>query len=186
MPADAIADVPEMAFDGLVNGFEIGDGGLAARAPVDHVLAAIDQALFPEAHEGFANGAREACVHGEAFARPIDAGAFAADLLGDAAAVLFFPLPDATLEFFAAKLLARDAFGSELALDHHLRGDAGVIHAGKPKRDFALHAMPAHGDIHDGVLEHVADVKRAGDVGRRDDERKVRPGLVAALAASAR
>ena len=88
----------------------------------------------------------------------------------DAAAVFFFPLPDAALEFFAAELLAGQAFGCELAFHDHLRGDAGMIRAGKPQRDFAPHAMPADGDIHHGVLEHVADMQRAGDVGRRNDD----------------
>ena len=44
----------------FVDRFEIGDGRLAARAPVDHVLAAIDQALFVEADERLAHGARQA------------------------------------------------------------------------------------------------------------------------------
>ena len=91
-------------------GFEIGDGGLAAGAPVDHVLAAINEALVPQAHEGFADGAGQPGVHREAFARPVDARAFAPDLVIDLAAVFFFPLPDAALELLAAKLLPRVRF----------------------------------------------------------------------------
>ena len=34
--------------------------------------------------------------------------------------------------------------------------------------------MPADLRIDDGMLEHVAHVQRAGDVGRRDHQRKVR------------
>ena len=82
------------------------------------------------------------------------------------------PLPDALFEFFAAEVAAVDAFLGELAFDHHLGGDAGVIGAGKPEGVVADHAMPADGDIDLGVLQHVADVERAGDVGRRDDERE--------------
>ena len=62
----------------------------------------------------------------------------------------------------------------ELALDDHLGGDAGVIGAGEPERGVAAHAMPADGDVDLGVLQHVAHVERAGDVGRRNDERKYR------------
>jgi hypothetical protein len=40
----------------LVDDFEVADGGLAARAPVDDVGAAIDEALLVEADEGFADG----------------------------------------------------------------------------------------------------------------------------------
>jgi hypothetical protein len=59
------------------------------------------------------------------------------------------------------------AFGGELALDHHLRGDAGVVGAGNPDGGVAGHAMPAREDVHLGLVEHVAHVQAAGDVGRR-------------------
>ena len=83
-----------------------------------------------------------------------------------------FPLPDALFEFLAAQVAAVDALFGELALHHHLGGDAGVVGAGQPQRVVAEHAMPADGDVDLGVLEHVADVQRAGDVGRRNDEGK--------------
>ena len=67
-----------------------------------------------------------------------------------------FPLPDALFELFAAQVAAVDAFFGELALHHHLGGDAGVIGAGQPERVVAEHAVPADGDIDLGVLEHVA------------------------------
>ena len=51
-------------------------------------------------------------------------------------------------------------FVGELALDHHLGGDAGVVGAGQPERVVAAHAVPADGDIDLGVLEHVAHVER--------------------------
>ena len=83
--------------------FEIGQRGLAARAPVDHVIAAIDQSFFVQAHEGFAHGARQAGIESEALARPVAAIAGALHLLDDAAAVFLFPLPDACFEFLAAR-----------------------------------------------------------------------------------
>ena len=36
-----------------------------------------------------------------------------------------------------------DAFFRQLALDHHLGGDAGVVGARQPQRVVAEHAMPA-------------------------------------------
>ncbi len=90
----------------------------------------------------------------------------------DAAAVLLFPLPDPAFKFAAAKLLASDALAGELALDHHLRRDSGMIGAGQPERGFAFHSMPADSDVHHGVFEHVADVERPGDIGRRNDDGK--------------
>ncbi|MER9132566.1 hypothetical protein NKI08_22860 [Mesorhizobium sp. M0768] len=35
----------------------------------------------------------------------------------------------------------------KLALDHHLRGDAGVIHAGLPQHVLAAHALEAHQNV---------------------------------------
>ena len=169
---DGVADVPEVPGDFVVRHFEIGDGGVAARAPVDHVLAAVDEALFVEADEDFADGAGEAGIEREALAAPVAGGAEADHLALDGVAGLGLPLPDALFEFFAAEVAAVDAFFGELALDHHLGGDAGVVGAGEPEGVVAEHAMPADGDVDLGVLEHVADVERAGDVGRRDDERK--------------
>ena len=152
--------------------FEIGQRGLAAGTPVHHVLAAIDQALFVQAHEGFAHRAREPGIEREALAGPIAAVAGALHLPFDDAAVLFFPLPDALFELLAAQVALVQAFLFELALHHHLGGDAGVIGARQPQRVVAAHAMPADRDIDVGVLEHVAHVERAGDVGRRDDQRE--------------
>ena len=110
-----------------VGHFEIGDGGEAARAPVDHVLAAVDEALFEEADEDFADRAGEAGVQGEALAAPIAARAQPDHLALDGVAVLRLPLPDALLELFAAHGAAVEALFGELALDHHLGGDAGVV-----------------------------------------------------------
>jgi hypothetical protein len=52
-----------------------------------------------------------------------------------------------------------------LAFDHHLGRDAGVVGAGDPDGGVAGHAVPAGENVHLGVLEHVADVEAAGDVG---------------------
>ena len=92
--------------------------------------------------------------------------------LEDGAAVVALPLPHALDEGFAAQLLARRAFFGQLALDHHLRGDAGVVGAGQPQRAAAAHAPPAGEDVHLRLVEHVAHVQAAGDVGRRQQDRE--------------
>ncbi len=152
--------------------FEVADCGLAAGAPVDDVGSAIDEALRVEACEGFANRNRKARVHGEVFALPVDGGAEALHLVENGFAVLVAPLPDAGLEGFAAEGLAGDAFAGELALDHHLRGDAGVVGAGNPEGFVAPHAVPAGEDVHLSLVEHVAHVQAAGYVGRRQKNSK--------------
>jgi hypothetical protein len=173
-----IADVPEAALGVLMNGFEIGQRGVAARAPVHHVGAAVDEAALVEAHEGFGDCEGEFGREGEALARPVDAVADGLHLIDDASAVLALPLPDALFEGLAAELMASDSFFGELAFHHHLRGDAGVIGARQPEGVVAAHAMPAGGGVHDGVVHHVAHVQRAGDVGRRDDHGEYRAGAV--------
>ena len=65
----------------LVLYFEIRDRGHAARTPVHDVLAAIDQALFIQAHKDFAHRDVEPLFHGEVFARPIHRVAQALHLL---------------------------------------------------------------------------------------------------------
>ena len=93
----------------------------------------------------------------------------------DGAAGFGFPLPDAVDKLLAGEVAAiLDAFGGELLCDHHFGGDAGVVGAGKPEGGVAAHAVPADGDVDFGVLEHVAHVEDAGDVGGRDDEGKRR------------
>ena len=101
-----IANLPEMALVLVVDDFEVADGGLAARTPVDDVRAAIDEALLVEADEGFADGHREMVVHGEVLALPINGCAESLHLVEDCAAVVALPLPDTRFKCFAAKLLA--------------------------------------------------------------------------------
>ena len=163
---ERVADVPELAGALVVDDFEVADGGLAARAPIDHVAAAVDEAFAIEAKKGFENSAIERGLEREFFARPIAGGAEADHLPLDYAAALRFPLPDAALEFFTAEILALDSFFREHAFDDELSGDACVVHAGKPEGAFATHAVPADEHVDLGVLEHVAHVDRAGDVGR--------------------
>jgi hypothetical protein len=56
----------------------------------------------------------------------------------------------------------------QLAFDDHLRGDACMVGSGLPKRVKAAHAMPTHQNVLQRVVERVAHVQNAGDVGRRD------------------
>ncbi len=58
----------------------------------------------------------------------------------------------------------------ELALDHHLRGDAGVVGARLPQHVAALHAPIAAQHVLQRVVERMAHMQVAGDVGRRDDD----------------
>ena len=156
----------------LVHGFEIAQRRLAARAPVDDVAAAIDQPFVVEAQKRFQNRAIQRRIQREFLARPVARIAQADHLLLDGAAALRLPFPYAPLELFAADRFAREVFLGQFALDHHLRGDPGMIHARQPQRALAAHAVPAREHVDLRVLQHVPDVDLSGHVRRRNDDGK--------------
>jgi hypothetical protein len=91
---------------------------------------------------------------------------------------LFLPLPHAGDEVLAAQFLARQALVLQLALHHDLRGDARVVGARHPQRVVAAHAVVARQRVHDGLVERMAHVQRARDVGRRQLDRERRLGRI--------
>ena len=167
-----IANVPEMAVALLVDRLEIAQGRLATRAPVDDVPASIDQPFVVKAQKSFQNRAVERRIERELFARPIAGVAQANHLLLDRAAAVRLPFPNAPFELFASESFAREALLGQFAFHDDLRRNAGVVHARQPQRVFAAHAVPAREHVDLRVLEHVADVDVAGDVRRRNDDRK--------------
>ena len=106
---EGVTDVIHVAVFFTVFDFEVGDGGFQHRVPVHQALAAIDEAVFVQADEEGAHRAREVVVHGEAFARPVERGAEAAQLLHDLSAGLVFPLPDFFGERLTAEVMPRFA-----------------------------------------------------------------------------
>ena len=69
-------------------------------------------------------------------------------------------------EIPAVRLLALH----QLPLDHHLGGDAGMIHPRLPQHVAAAHALEAGEHVLQRVVERVTHMQRAGHVGRRDDD----------------
>jgi hypothetical protein len=63
------------------------------RAPVDDVLAPVDQSFFKEPDEHLTHRCREALVHGEPFTVPITRGPQLSELPYDDPAVLLPPFP---------------------------------------------------------------------------------------------
>ena len=98
-----ILEVPHVAGDFGVFDLEIGDRRVEYRIPVDQPLAAIDQALVVEGHEGIAHGFRQAVVHGETLARPVHRGAHASHLARDVPTGFGLPVPDAIGEGITAE-----------------------------------------------------------------------------------
>ena len=74
-PFNRVGDLPEVATDLAAFDFEVGDGRAGHRIPVHQTACAGDETLLVERDENLANSARQALVHGEALARPVERGA---------------------------------------------------------------------------------------------------------------
>ena len=159
--------MPEMAVLLLVLHLGVGDGGLAAGAPVHQAVAPVHQALFIQPAEGFPHRPGAAFVHGEAFPAPVAAHAHAPLLVHNASAVLVLPLPSPLQEGFPADAVLGQAFLGHGLHNLHFRGDGRVVRARQPQGRVALHAMVANGRVLQGAVHGVTHVQLAGDVGRR-------------------
>ena len=168
--AVAVADRDQLAVVLGVIDLDVGKRGQAARAPVDDPLRAVDEAVVEEPLEDGLDGPGQPLVHGEPLTRPVHAVTEPAHLAEDLAAELGLPLPDPLDERLPAQVVPAQALLGQLALDDVLGGDARVVHAGHPQRGVSLHPAPPDQRVHQGVVERMADVQRAGDVGRRDDD----------------
>ncbi len=92
---------------------------------------------------------------------------------------LGLPRPHALDERLAPHLAAAGLLTlHELALNDHLRRDAGVVGARLPQHVLAAHALEPSKDVLQRVVERMAHMQGAGDVGRRNDD-TVRRGLSA-------
>ena len=167
VPHGGVLQVVELAVGLLVLHLEIRQGRPAARAPVDDVLVAVDQALPVEGHELAAHGPRQARVEREALARPVHRLAELSHLARDRRVRLLHPVPHARFERLTPKVVPRLLLERELLLDHVLRGDARVVRAGQPEDVVPQHPLPAREDVGQRVIQGVAHVQRAGDIRRR-------------------
>ena len=170
--------MPEMAVLLLVLHFRIGNGGLADRAPVDDAAALVDPALFVHLAENFRDGLIAALVHGETLAVPVAGRAQLLELVHDAAAVLFAPVPAFLQKALAAQVSLLDPLLAQSVDDLDLGGDTGMVGTGLPEGVISLHPLIADQDILEGVVQGVAHVELAGDVGRRDHDGEGGPGMI--------
>jgi hypothetical protein len=75
-------------------------------------------------------------------------------------------IDDAFHELVAPQVVPCHALEFQLALDDDLRGDAGVVRADDPVGGEAAHAVVTGQRIHERLLEGVAHVQGARDIGR--------------------
>ncbi len=174
---DRVTHVGQLAFDLFVFDFEIRDDRRAVAAPVGDPVAAIDQPLVVQPHEGRAHRLNVVRVHREQIAGPVGGCAELPQLELDVMTVGLHPFPHLFEEAFAAKLLARESPLAQVALHHQLAGDAGVVAARHPQAGVAEHAMPADHQVLEGHEDDVPVVQPTRDVrGRHDDhERRALP-----------
>ena len=80
------------------------------------------------------------------------------------------PVPRMAQELLAGEVRLLDSLGLEFG--HHLGfgGDGGVVGAGNPAGIFTLHARAAHEDVLNRLVEHMAHMEHARDVGRRNHD----------------
>ena len=165
-----IAEVPEMPGNFARFHFQIADRGFQLGVPVDQPLVAVEQAFVVQINEHLHHRAGEMRVHGELFPAPVHRTAQTAQLPGDGAAAFGLPFPHLVDELLARVVGALVLCGFQLAFDHHLRGNPGMIGADHPQRILAAQAFIAHDNILQRVVERVADVQAARYIGRRVDD----------------
>ena len=162
-----IAERHEFPVDVLVLHLGVGERRPVLRAPVDDPLAAIDQAGLVHPHERHPNRVLQALVHREPQPAPVAGVPERPHLFDDSAAVPLLPVPHALDERLPADLLAVKSLVSEFALDHDLRGDAGMVGPGEPQRLEPLHPRATDHDVLQELREGMPDVQRPGHVRRR-------------------
>ncbi len=166
-----ILEMPEMALDRLVKNLVVADGRLQKRVPVHEPFAAIDFALLEEVEERLADRPGADLIEREPGPLPVATTAHLLQLADDAGFVVGFPLPDAIDQARAAQLVPAELLlAQQPSLDDRLRGDAGMVGAGHPQGLESLHPFLANENVLQRVVQGVAEVQRAGHVGRRDDD----------------
>ncbi len=171
LPAfERVFEVPHSPIDFAVLDFEIGNRGLEMRVPVDQPLVAIDEALIIERHEDLLHGLAQSLIHGEALARPVGGDAEPLVLTDNRAAGFFLPGPDTFGEFFPCEIGTLLLLQREIALDHHLRRDAGMVGARLPEHILAAHPLEPDQHILEGMVQRMAHMQDAGDIRRRDHD----------------
>ncbi len=111
-------------------------------------------------YKNFKNGLGQPLVHCEALARPIARCAKPLELVDDGAARFGLPLPHALEESFAAHLATTGLLAfHQLALDHHLSRDAGMIGARLPEHVLAAHALEPAEDVLQRIVERMAHMQ---------------------------
>ncbi len=168
-PGQGIADKSKGGFRLGMLDLNVGQCGMAAGAPVDQVVPAIDQPPLEQVHENLAHRPGTPFVQGEALPGPVYRNPQPLQLLGDAGVVLIFPFPYLGHKPLPAQVVAGQPLRGQVFLHPDLGGNPGVITAGQPQGIVALHAAPASENVLNGIVQGMSHMQRTGDIGGRND-----------------
>ena len=150
--------------------FEVGDGGLLDGVPVDDVRAAIDEALLVEADEGFFDGdsGRSSIVK---YSRDQSTQA-PRRRIWSVMAEPYWCFHSQTRSVKASRPRVLRSVPSAASWRSTIIWVAMPAWSvpGTQRAVLAEHAVPAGEDVHLRLVEHVAHVQAAGDVGRGEED----------------
>ena len=149
---------------------KVGNRGFEVRIPIHQPLVAIQQPLIVKLNKHLDDGLAKPLIHREAFVGPIATRAQTAELGRDRPPTLGLPFLHLVDKFIAGEIGALLLMQRHLPLNHHLRGNPGVISADHPQRILALQAGVADEDVLQCIIQRMADVQAARHIGRRHDD----------------
>ena len=138
------------------------------RVPVHHSRTAVYIPFGVKLVEHLYDACRQHRVHGESRAAPVARRAQAFELLQNYAAILMRPVPGVLQELFASELRLVNAVGSQLCHHLGLGGDSRMVGARHPQSILARHARAPNKYILNSVIQHVAHVQHARNIGGRN------------------
>ena len=139
---ERVPEGEELPVDLLVLDLGVGQTRLVRRAPVDQPLAAVDQPLLVQRTNATRTARDEPLVHREALPIPVERAPMR--LSWPMISPPYCSFHSQTRSTNASRPRSRRSIPSfaQLALDHDLGGDAGVVHPGHPERLAALASAP--------------------------------------------
>ena len=146
--------------------FHVRKRGLATGAPIDDVVAAINEPFFVEPDKNFTHRPGKPGIHGKTFPGPVTGAAQPLQLFDDSSARLLFPLPYPFNEGFSSQGLRSEPFFRELPFNDVLRRYSRVVHAGQPERVIPAHPLVSRGNVLERVVQGVTHVQHTRHVGR--------------------
>ena len=149
--------------------FIVGKRRAAARTPVDQILSLVDEFALVQRNEDLAHGFGKSFIHRKALSVPVSRIPKFPLLFDNRLVMVVFDRPCPLKEFFASQVVPALAFFFERALDDVLCCNARVVGSRYPQRVVAFHAVIAHDNILQRVVQSVPDVENPRNVRRRNN-----------------